>query len=352
MNIDEWENLMDKCRIMVNDDGFMEFHPYSYTAKKVADKIIKNNHLENLSMADFQKISDEFRPLYMARRKIKQKKAKQFSQMSTQQIANLPMEKKIEYMEILFPMSQNVEELVEVCKKNGDNIRACLFNMDFPQSFWNEEKKSAQRYAALITNQPKITDKLKNWQQISLEDKKTVIEKAGKIFEFVYGIKPEIIYFTPEEERAQNRAQGLPEDTHINAAYQKGGKIYFNEERLQDSDNFFAISVLFHEGTHLRQHFKTFKDPLVERIFNCAMSNVTVYENMVNDKKSSDYKDLYTMQPCEVHAHGLQEYVEQQITEKTGIRKTQHTPLNNEILTVHNKGFSMAKLAQYRSSQK
>ena len=186
-----------------------------------------------------------------------------------------------------------------------------------------------------------------------MEDKKAVIEKAGKVFEFVYGINPEVVYFPPpEEEKAKNRKLGLPEDTHINAAYQHEGRIYFNEERLQDSDNFFAISVLFHEGTHLRQHFETFKDPIVQRIFDCCLNNLTVYENLANDKKSADYKDLYAMQPSETHAHGLQEYVEQLITEKTGIQKTQHTQLDKETRNVHNKGFSMAKLAQYRSSQR
>jgi len=294
-------------------------------------------------------IFQKYYPLYQSKKELM---AHQFSSMSPQQTADLPIEKKLEYMESLFFASQTVENLVNVCKKNEENIRACLFHMDFPQSFWEAEKKLADRYVALIATQPEITDKMKDWGNTTLEEKKEVVAKAAEVFEHVYGIKVDFDFFSPEEERAKNRAKGLPEDTHINGGQQSGHKISFNEERLQEGDNFFAVSVLFHEATHIRQEFETFEDPLVERIFNCRVDNAVYYEKARDDKKDIRYQDLYAMQPVEKHAHGLQEYVENELIEKTGIRKMFGKEVDDEIKKIHNKTFSMAKLAQYHSLQK
>lgn len=348
MNINEFEDLMDRCRILLNDEGNVSFTPFSDKDEERISKIITDNGLEKISLNDFNKIVAQHRSLYMARQKLKQQKAEQFSAMTPRQVAELPLEQKIEYMEILFPRRQTVNELMEVCQKNEENIKACLFNMDFPKSFWDTEKKQACRYASLIANQPEITNRMKNWQETSLDEKKDVIRQAANIFEYVYGTAPKIEFFIEEQEKARRKECGLNENAHINAAYYHKGKIYFNEERLQKSDNFFAVSVMFHEGTHLRQHCENFNNPLIKRIFDCDMNNVTFYENEINNKESAGYKDLYAMQPGETHAHGLQEYMEQQLTEKTGIEKDRN-PNSKEVERIHNKAFSMAKLTQYRS---
>lgn len=352
MNIDDFEYLMNSCTISLDENNSVHFAPLSYKAGKIVAKIIHDNALENLSLQGLQKIADEFKPQLLTRNKIKQVKAKEFALLSPDKVAGLALEKKLEYMEILFPLNQTVNELKTVCKENYENIRACLFNIKFPANFWDKEKKSAERYAALISNQPELTDKLKNWEHTSLDEKKDAVIQAGKVFEYVYGIKPEIVFTSTEEERAKNVAQGLSADAHINAAYQRGGKIYFNTDRLQESDNFFAVSVLFHEGTHLRQHFQTFEDAAVERIFNCNLVNASLYEDLADDKTAAEYKDLYVMQPSEVHACGLQEYVEQRLTEKTGINKVHYKNPDKDVQKVHNKLFSMEKVSQYKSSQK
>ena len=348
MNLDEFEFLMDKSEISLNDKGGMSFEAYANKDKRKLDDIIKENQMENLSVNVFQEMVKKYHPLYQVRKKLQQQKIEQFSNMTTQQVAGLSLEQKIEYIELLFPSQQTKDELMSVCQKNEENLKACLFNMDFPKDFWDSEKKSAERFVSLIVKQPEIIDKMKNWQDTSLDDKKQMLQQVGKVFEYVYGTVPEIVFFTPEEERAKRRTLGLNEDAPINAAYHQNGKIHFNEERLQSSDNFFAVSVMFHEGTHHRQHLNNFDNSLVRRIFDSNLTNINVYENETNNRD----RDLYTMQPSEIHAHGLQEYVEQQITEKTGIDKAHYADLGKEIKNVHNKAFSMAKLAQYRSKQK
>ena len=78
------------------------------------------------------------------------------------------------------------------------------------------------------------------------------------------------------------------------------------------------------------------------------MTNLLAYDNERNDKQDKNYKDLYTMLPCEVHAYGLQEYMENELIEKAGIQKANNkdTPV---VKRIHDKGYSMAKVNQYRS---
>ncbi|MBO5038812.1 MAG: hypothetical protein J6C85_05090 [Alphaproteobacteria bacterium] len=345
MNLDEFEFLMDKSKIGLNNNGCVSFEARTNKDRPKLHNIIQENQMENLSVDAFQGMVQKYSSLYQVRKKLQQQKIEQFSNMTPQQVAELSLEQKLEYVELLFPSQQTKDELMSVCQKNEENLRACLFNMDFPKSFWNNEKKSADRFVSLIVKQPEITDKMKNWRDTSLDDKKQMIQQVGKIFEYVYQTAPEIVFFTLEDEKAERRSLGLNEDAPISAAYYQNGKIHFNEERLQSSDNFFAVSVMFHEGTHLRQDINNFDNPLVERIFNSNLTNIHVYENEINNRTG----DLYTMQPSEIHAYGLQEYVEQQITEKLGIDKVCHADLGKEIKNVHNKAFSIAKLAQYRS---
>ena len=339
----EFAFLMDKCKISRNDKGDISFEAYANKDKRKIDDIIKKNQMEDLNV--FQEMVQKHRPLYRHLKELQQQKIEQFSNMTTQQVAGLSLKQKIKYIELLFPSRQTKEELMSVCQKNEENLKACLFNMDFPKAFWDSEKKSADQFVSLIVQQPEIIDKMKNWQDTSLDDKKQILQQVGNVFENVYGTVPEIVFFTPEEERARRRTLGLNEDAPINAAYHQNGKIHFNEERLQSSDNFFAVSVMFHEGTHHRQHLNNFDDPWVRRIFDSNLTNINVYENETNNRD----RDLYTMQPSEIHAYGLQEYVEQQITEKTGIDKVHYADLGKEIKNVHNKAFLMSKLSQNRS---
>lgn len=358
MNIEDWEYLIENCNLAYAADESMIYEPKSDKARDRIEKILKDNKMEHITLSDFKKICQQMRPLFLARKELKKH---QFSLMSTQEVAKLPLEQKVEYMELLFPPivkkdtkeeeEEDWKKVVEVCKKNEANIKACLFSMDFPKSFWEEEKKKADRYVSLIVNDPEITGAMKKWAQTTLEEKKDVIKKAAEVFEYVYGVAPKIDFFTEEERIAENKANGFSENVHINAAESGNGIISFNLDRLQSSDNFFAASVVLHEGTHLRQEKEIFEDPLVERIMKCYTSYSEVYEDRLNNKESLEYKDFYTMQPHEIHAYGLQEYVEDKLIEMTGIEKTANQN-NKETRKIHDKAFTMARIAQYRSSEK
>ena len=224
MNLDEFEFLMDKSEISLNDKGGMSFEAYANKDKRKLDDIIKENQMENLSVNVFQEMVQKYHPLYQVRKKLQQQKIEQFSNMTTQQVAGLPLEQKIEYIELLFPSQQTKDELMSVCQKNEENLKACLFNMDFPKDFWDNEKKSAERFVSLVVKQPEIIDKMKNWQDTSLDDKKQMLQQVGKVFEYAPdrdskkrvsgGRKADMLppgLFPPDPERP------------IDMMYQKGG---------------------------------------------------------------------------------------------------------------------------------
>ena len=347
MKVEDFETLIENCKFFLDDEK-VRFVPYTIKDNKRVAKILIENKMTNISLDEFNKIAKQSMPIYQARKKLKQQQLNKYNAMSSEEISKLPMENKVEYLELLFPRNQTKEDVDDVCRNNEENIRTCLFNLDFPQSFWQKEKEQAARYASLVANSPEISQKLKNWQDTSLDDKKEVIKQTLKIFEYVYGDAPKLEFYTEAQERERLVKLGYPEDVHINAANYHEGIISFNTDRLQDCDNFFAVSVPFHEGTHYRQDVQSFGDALVDRIFQSSAANLLAYDNEDNKKQGKNYKDLYTMLPFEVHAYGLQEYMENSLIENTGIQKSKNkdTP---EVKRIHNKGYSMAKVNQYRS---
>ena len=346
MNYKEYEILVDCCQIML-DGEYVFFNPRLGADKKVIDKIIANNELTNLSKGKFLEIASKYAPLYQTHKKLQKKQLEAYSQMSPQQIADLPLKDKINYIDLLF--TQNNEDFITACKNNEDRIKACMFNMNFSKSFWDKEKQQTDRYVALVANSPDMMNSIKNWKNSSLDDKKQAVLKSAEFFKYVYGDVPEVVFFTFEEERAERHRKGEDENAPIYAAYYnvEDKKIHFNLERLQDSDNFFAFSVMLHEGTHFRQDTQNFEDPLINKIFHSHIRQA----QLIDKNEGIETLNFYTMQPEEIHAHGLQEYAENMLIERTGVEKQQFKSLDKKIQNIHNKAFSMAKISQYKSSR-
>ena len=162
---------------------------------------------------------------------------------------------------------------------------------------------------------------MKNWHNISLDEKKATIAETAKIIEYIYGSSLEIGFYTSEEYRKKNN---LKEDVPVYGAYASKGKIFFNTDRLAD-DNFMGVYVLFHEFMHKRQSEADFENQIVNRLFKTAVYNAFTYEQQNIDPASYEYGDFYSIIPQEVHAYGMQKFVESKIIEKTGIEKTQET---------------------------
>lgn len=72
MKAEDFEDLMDMCQIMLDENNKVTFTPWWRKDAKHIAEILKNNALENPSLEDFNALMQKHYPLYQARRKIKQ----------------------------------------------------------------------------------------------------------------------------------------------------------------------------------------------------------------------------------------------------------------------------------------
>ncbi len=345
MNSEDFEDLIIFSRITGNtNSGLISFDPCKGRENTIAE-LIKRNHLENISISQFIELSNQYMPSIQARRNLRKKKIADFTNLTTEEISKLSFEKKVECLETIFHKRLTNGELADFCSKNMDKFKALLCSIQFPKDFWNKEERQADRFAALIANNHQITDNMKNWQNLSLDDKKATIQSTAKVLEYVYGTPLEVKFYTSDEYRKENN---LDEKAHVDAAYETEGKIFFNTDRLASSDNYMGVSVIFHEFMHKRQHETNFENPLISRLFNCNVYSTVTYEKRKIDSSLPEYGDIYSLMPQERHAYYMQKYVEDQIAEKTGIAKTQEQ-VSETTKKMHNKSFAMAAVSRYHS---
>ena len=135
MNIKEYEILFDRCKITMNDSGNILFTPILEKEKGIIEKIINDNKLQNLDFENFQALHKQFLPLCRARKDLKQRKIEQFSSLIPQKVADLPIEQKVEYMEALFPINQNIGERTATCKTKRAKYKIMLIFNGFSARF-------------------------------------------------------------------------------------------------------------------------------------------------------------------------------------------------------------------------
>lgn len=345
MNSSDFEDLISFSEIEVNsENGSIDFVAYKGKEAVIA-QLIEDNQLENLSMTKFNELASQYIPIIQARKKLRDKKINDFKNTPSESIAKLSLEQKVEYLETIFHKHQTKDELSDICSQNKDKLKTLLYNIRLPDDFWKNEEQLADRFVALVANNKKITDNIKNWQHLDIEDKKATIKETAKIIEYVYGTPLKVGFYTQEEYRKENN---LDENAPVFGAYQEKGKIFFNSDRLENSDNYMGVSVVFHEYMHKRQEEVKFENPLINRLFACNVDRAVGYEMRNIDSFSPEYEDIYSLMPKEVHAYAMQNYVEGCIADKTGIEKTQVNETKN-IKQVHDKSFAMADVSRCRN---
>lgn len=125
MKVEDFETLIENCKLFLEDEK-VRFVPYSIKDNKRGAKILIENKMTNISLDEFNEIAKQCAPLYQTRKKLKQKSLDKYNSMSSEEIAKLPMENKVEYLELLFSRSQTKEEVESVCCKNEKKY-SCLF---------------------------------------------------------------------------------------------------------------------------------------------------------------------------------------------------------------------------------
>lgn len=345
MNSSDFEDLISFSEIEVNpENGSIDFIAYKGKEAVIA-QLIEDNQLQNLSMTEFNEFVGQYMPIIQARKKLREKKINDFKSMPVENIATLSLEQRVDCLETIFHRYQTMGEISDICFQNKDKLKALLYGIKMPKDFWQSEELQANRFVALVANNKKITDNMKNWQHLDIEDKKATIKETAKIIEYVYGTPLKVGFYTQEEYRKENN---LDENAPVFGAYQEKGKIFFNTDRLENSDNYMGVSVVFHEYMHKRQEEVKFENPLINRLFACNVDRAVGYEMRNIDSSSPEYGDIYSLMPKEVHAYAMQNYVEGCIADKTGIEKTQVNETKN-IKQVHDKSFAMADVCRCRN---
>ncbi len=348
MNCDDFEALSCLCKITASaETGLVRFEAQRGYEVTVAE-LIKKNQLENLSTKAWHNFWEEYMPTIQVRRKLREQKINDFKNKSSENIAQLSLKERIDYLEAIFHKYQTKGEMSDICSKNKDKLMTLLYGIKLPKDFWKSEDQQADRFVSLVAHNKKITDNMKNWHNISIEDKKETIKETVKIIGYVYGAPLEVGFYTSEEYR---KKENLDENAPVFGAYHQEGKLFFNTDRLENSDNYMGVSVVFHEFTHKRQKETKFEDPLINRLFACRVYNAVGYERINVDTSSPEYGDIYSLMPTEVHAYAMQKYVEDEITNKTGIEKTQAQE-TKDVRQVHDKSFAVAAIALQHSNRR
>ena len=344
MNSNDFEDLISFSEIAVNpENGSICFTAYKGKETDVAE-LIQKNQLENLSMEKFSEFASQYMPIIQAKKKIREKKINNFKNLPSENVAQLSLEQRVDYLETIFHRHQTMGEMSDICSQNKDKLKALLFGIKLPKDFWESEEQQANRFVALVADNKKITDNMKNWHNINIEDKKATLKETAKIIRYVYDTPLEVGFYTTEEYRKENN---LDENAPVFGAYQEKGKIFFNTDRLENSDNYMGVSVVFHEFTHKRQEETEFANPLINRLFACKVDRAADYERRNINSSLPEYGDIYSLMPKEMHAYAMQKYVEDNIANKTGIEKTQVQEAK-DVKQVHDKSFAMAHIARHR----
>ncbi len=346
MNNEDLFDFILSCIIDVDQNGYAKFEALVGKEDSVKN-FIATNHLENIKMPEFMGFAEKYEASIQHKDKLREKKIKIFMSKSPEDIIQLSLEEKIEALEMFFGYGLTANELTDICSKNKDQLRALLYSIKLPKEFWEKEEKQADRFVALVANNKKITDNMRNWKDLSLDDKKATIQETAKIINYAYHTSLDISFFTPEEYRKQHN---LDDNCHVPGAIHRGGKLFFNTERLENGDNYMGVSVVFHEFIHKRQHQDNI-DPLIRRLFDCGIFHAGRHEEKYVDKNSKEFGDIYSLLPVEIHAYTMQKYVEDNIADKTGIEKTQAKE-TEDARQVHNKAFAMANITKSRSMEK
>ena len=78
MKVEDFETLVECCNLYLKD-GKLRFVPYSIKDNKRVAKILTENKMTNISLDEFNAISDQNASLYQARKKLKQQQLDKYN---------------------------------------------------------------------------------------------------------------------------------------------------------------------------------------------------------------------------------------------------------------------------------
>jgi hypothetical protein len=225
---------------------------------------------------------------------------------SAKMLTGLSTRKKLD---ILFGLSQDIfySEHAEIqhekfMEKNMGKILS-LMMMKFPKKFVDDEKRKMRLVAADVAKIPNIKNVLDNFETLSLEEKKLLMDNVIEITAKYNRINKPNVYFLTTEQINENLeiAEWMETD-----AYASLDNVCFDESKVNKYSGLKCITLALHETWHVGQNFGDFS----------KYENV---EDMLSEKLKylEECSETYSLTANELLAYNMENLFMEEVIKRT-----------------------------------
>lgn len=220
-------------------------------------------------------------------------------------------------LDILYGLSQDCfdnlakkQRRKEFLDDNSDKINA-LLQMAIPEDFWEREQRKVRLITAEIAQIPNIKDKLENFQNLSLKDKKDLFTQTCYITAKYNRIKKPNLHFISQKQMDEYTS----ESEWMNAeAFASDNNIYVNINSLNNLSGIQWIGVAWHETNHIAMaHGDYSENPMMEDMLGTRLDYI------------NDIQDSYIFHPQEKVNYALENRFIEEIITRTGAKPDENT---------------------------
>lgn len=216
-------------------------------------------------------------------------------------LSNLNNRKKLD---ILFSFAQSIfiseekrQKHLNFIEQNSAKFLA-LLQLKIPTDFMREEYKKVQKITEQISSLPNIKNKLKNFTLLPQTQQFNLVKEVSRITAEVNGVTPPKVHFITSKQANNDSKVAEWVQTDAYADFQD---IYINKDLLKSYSGIEALSLAFHETTHIAQSNLDYPEfPEMEDMFSHRLGYL------------QNHADTYTAIPVEMVTYNLeQEFCEQ-----------------------------------------
>ena len=202
---------------------------------------------------------------------------------------------------------QNREDFLDY---NSDKLNA-LLQMAIPEDFWDREQRKVRLITAEIAKIPNIKEKLENFHNLSLKDKKELFTQSCHITAKYNRIKEPVLHFIIQKQMDEYTAGS----DWLNAeAFASENNIYININSLNNLSGIQWMSVAWHETNHIAMaHGDYSENPIMEDMLSSRLDYI------------NDIQNSYIFHPQEKINYALEHKFNEEMITRTGVKVDEKT---------------------------
>lgn len=223
-------------------------------------------------------------------------------------LANLSNRKKLD---ILFSFAQNPfpnEEKrlkqFDFIEQNSDKFVA-LLQLKIPAGFMRKETEKVEKITAKIAALPNIRTKMNNFQLLPKSEQQALICETARLTAEINGVKPPKVHFiTNKQANSDPDANWIQTD-----AFAEFHDIYINKDLVKSYSGIEALTLAFHETTHIAQSNTDYKDfPEMEEMFSHRLNYL------------QNHVDTYSAVPMKMVTYNLEQEFCNQLEQRLNLK--------------------------------